>query len=96
MRLTRLFALLALLVACGCGSGRTVILKLQGDVPDAIVTINDRYVGKLSALSRRGIALPPGQYTLTVEQAGYFPFDQLVQIDEQPVVLQVRLVPIPD
>jgi hypothetical protein len=80
----------------GCASQRTVVLKLHGAEADALVTINDRYVDRLETLSRRGIALPPGTYRVTVEKVGFFPWDELVEIDEQPVERQVELTRIPD
>ena len=71
-------------------------MYVHGNTPDALVTINDRYVGKVGELSRRGIALPPGEYRVTIEQPGYFPHDELVAVDEEPVELKVELTPVPD
>jgi hypothetical protein len=73
-----------------------VVVKLQGEDDDALVTINDRYVGKLDVLSRRGIKLAPGTYRVTVEKVGYFPWDELVEVGDQPLIVDVDLVAIPD
>ena len=80
----------------GCTNQRTVLMHMQGEQTDALVTINDRYVGKLGEIVRRGIKLPPGTYRVTVEMVGYFPYDELLEVVEEPVTLPVRLVPIPD
>lgn len=80
----------------GCPSQQTVVVKLQGAEADALVTINDRYVGKLAVLQHRGIKLPAGTYRVSVEKVGYFPWDQLVEVDETPLTLDVTLVAIPD
>lgn len=80
----------------GCPSQPSVLVKLQGEADDALVTINDRYVGKLGELRRRGIKLPPGTYRVTIEQVGYFPWDRLVEVGAEPLSVDVELVAIPD
>lgn len=90
-----LFLCLLLPVPAAC-QPPPVLLRLKGNLDGALVTINDRYVGRLEQLRARGIALPPGEYRVTVEQVGYFPWDQLITVEEQPVELDVRLTPIPD
>jgi hypothetical protein len=87
--------LLAALLS-GCPSPQQVVVKLQGAEQDALVTIDDEYVDKLGVLARRGIKLPRGTYRITVEKVGYFPWDRLVQVGDEPLVLAVKLVPIPD
>jgi hypothetical protein len=87
------------LFAAGCGAGlKSVSLKVNGNVPDASVTIDDQYIGSLAYVMRRGVAMPPGKHRVTIEKVGFFPWDQLVDAPEagQPVVLDVQLVPIPD
>ena len=95
-RVVVLGAALAASGVVGCPSQRTVLMHMQGEQTDALVTINDRYVGKLGEIVRRGIKLPPGSYRVTVEMVGYFPYDELVEVEEEPVTLSVKLVPIPD
>ena len=80
----------------GCANQQTVLLRMQGEQTDALVTINDRYVGKLGEIVRRGIRLPPGPYRITIEQVGYFNYDELIQVQDEPVNLSVKLVPVPD
>ena len=81
----------------GCAAPAKVLMRIQGEPGEALVTVNDRYIGKLKRLSRRGIKLAPGAYRISVEQPGYFPHDQQVQLaeDETPT-LQIQLTPIPD
>lgn len=91
--------LLALTVAaCAPPKPPTVSLRVKGDVPDASVTIDDEYVGELSYVSARGVALPVGEHRITVERDGYFPWDQVVTAREgaPPIHLDVQLTPIPD
>lgn len=93
------FALLAVpLAACGAppAAPATVSLRLAGKPGDASVTINDRYVGALAFVAKRGVALPPGKHRITVEKAGYFPWDRLVDAKDGPQRLEVVLEPIPD
>jgi len=74
----------------------TVSLRLLGTPPDATVTIDDEYVGPLSVVMVRGVALPVGSHRISVEAQGYFPWDKIVEAKRQLVRLDVRLVPIPD
>jgi hypothetical protein len=74
----------------------TVSLRMQGAPPDARVTIDDEYVGPLSVVMVRGVALPVGDHRITVEAEGYFPWDKIVEAKSELVRLDVRLVPLPD
>lgn len=88
---------LAAVLAAGCGAGmQTVSLRVKGNIPDAAVTIDDQYLGSLAYVSKRGVAMPPGKHRVTVEKPGYFPWDRMIEATEQPVHLDVVLVPIPD
>ena len=86
-------AFVALLLS-GCATKKS-LMQLKGGESDALVTVNDHYIGKLGRL-QHGIRLEPGEYRVTVEKLGYFPFDQLVEVGEQPAQVEVELVPIPD
>jgi hypothetical protein len=76
----------------------TVSLRVKGNVADAQVTIDDRPIGPLGYVAARGVALPPGRHRITVEKTGYFPFDAVVEAKDkdQPIFLQITLVPVPD
>ena len=74
----------------------TVSLRVRGNVADAQVTIDDIPVGVLAFVAARGVALPPGRHRITVERTGYFPWDALVEAKDDPIYLQIALVPIPD
>jgi hypothetical protein len=90
-------AVLALAVATGCAANTaTTSLRMSGAVPDAAVTIDDEYVGVLANVQKRGVALPPGQHRVTVERAGYFPWDRLVEAEGERIQLDVQMVKIPD
>ena len=77
-------------------SAETVSLKVQGNVPDAQVTIDDLPIGALAYVAAHGVALPPGKHRVTVERAGYFPWDAVLEADDEPIHLDIKLVPIPD
>ena len=88
------------LAACGPAHGRAAVsLKVSrtAETPrDASVTIDEEYIGPLYYVAAHGVRLPVGQHRITVEKDGYFPWDQLVEADRQPIQLEVKLVPIPD
>jgi hypothetical protein len=88
--------LLLLAAACGPG-GKGVLMRFDGSPDDALVTVNDRYIGKLGRLEKAGLLVPPGEYRVTIEQVGYFPQDQLVVVtDTPPAPIHVELTEIPD
>jgi hypothetical protein len=78
--------------------GRTVSLRMRGEraCAEAEVTIDDQLIGPLGYVSVRGVAMPPGRHRITVEKRGFFPWDTVVEATEQPIYLDVVLVPIPD
>ena len=81
----------------GCAAPKRGLLRFAGDQKDALVTIDDEYVGKLGRLQRRGIKLPVGEHRVTIEKVGFFPFDQLIIIHaEQRQDMKVELTEIPD
>ncbi|MCL2779089.1 MAG: PEGA domain-containing protein [Polyangiaceae bacterium] len=76
----------------------TVSMRMTGGPPNASVIIDDQFVGVLAVVAARGVALPPGTHHVTVEAAGYFPWDKTTVVNEGDGVVRfdVRLVPIPD
>jgi hypothetical protein len=74
----------------------TVSLHLRGAPPEATVTIDDHFIGPLDVVAARGVALRKGTHRISVEAEGYFPWDKLVEAQDTPVELEVRLVAIPD
>ena len=95
---------LAFVIAAGCqllpatAPEETISLRVKGNVADAQVTIDDRPIGPLGYVAARGVALPPGRHRITVEKAGYFPWDSIVEaVDkDKPILLTITLVPVPD
>jgi hypothetical protein len=83
----------------GClGDARTTSLRVKGAPADASVTIDDRYLGSFVYVAAKGVALPPGKHTITVEKTGFFPWDRVVEAHDgdPPIRLDVTLVKIPD
>jgi hypothetical protein len=86
------------LAACAGRALRTTSLRVAGAPSDASVTIDDKYVGVFGYVAKRGVALPPGRHRITVEKAGFFAWDRLVEAHDgdPPIKLDVALVAIPD
>ena len=91
-------AALPLLCAAGCLRA-AVTLKLtpdQGTPADAKVTIDEQFIGLLGFVGARGVRLPEGEHRISVEREGYFPYDEIVVSDRQPIHLRVHLRRLPD
>jgi hypothetical protein len=95
-------ALLAL-AAAGCGNvivgsarAQTVALRFRGTPTTATVTIDDQRVGSLALVAARGIRVLPGRHRISVEAAGYLPFDAAIDANAEVVPVEVTLVPVPD
>ena len=90
----------AALGGCAQNVGRAAVtLTLQGSPQtpyDAMVIIDEEYIGPLAYVAARGVRLPVGEHRITVQKDGFFPWDELVVADRQPIKLHVELVPIPD
>jgi hypothetical protein len=63
---------------------------------DAVVTIDEEYIGPLGYVAARGVRLPAGKHRISIEKPGYFPWDRLVEAGTAPIKLDVELEPIPD
>jgi hypothetical protein len=86
------------IASCAATQLPTTSLRLRGARHDALVTIDEQYVGKFAMVARRGVALPPGRHRVSVERPGYFPHDVIVDVSpgQAPIVVQVNLEPIPE
>jgi hypothetical protein len=92
------------LVLAGCtnvivgteGRPQTVPVRLRGTPPDATVTIDDQRIGQLAFVAARGMRVAPGRHHVTVEAAGYLPFDAALDAKDAPVELDVELVRVPE
>ena len=88
------------LVGCQSGVGRPVVplrLTRSDRTPrDASVFIDEEFIGPLTFVVVHGVSLPVGKHRITVQKAGYFPWDRLVEADRQPITLDIVLEPIPD
>jgi hypothetical protein len=96
-------ALSGVLAAASCrpaetAHGPTMSLRLQGSPADAMVIVDDQGLGTLDFVAAHGVALPPGVHHLTVQAAGYFPWDHEVTAEAgAPLLrLEVALTPLPD
>jgi len=93
-------AWLALAGIAGCQAQRAAVrlsMDRAAQTPrDASVYIDEQFVGFLGFVAARGVRLPEGEHRITVEKVGFFPWDQLVVSDRQPIHLKVELRRIPD
>lgn len=72
-------------------------MSREAETPrDAAVFIDEQYVGRLGFVIQRGVRLPVGEHRITVQKEGYFPWDEIVVADREPIQLNVVLEPIPD
>lgn len=93
----RRLALLPLMAATGCAAPKLGVLKLAGSPDEALVTVDDKYVGKLGRLKQRGVRVNAGSHRVTLEANGRFPHDELVTVPgDGETRLEVQLEPIPD
>lgn len=70
--------------------------RAEGTPKDALVYIDEQFVGMLGVIAARGVRLPEGEHRISVEKTGYFPFDAIVVSDRQPILLKVSLLRLPD
>jgi hypothetical protein len=89
----------SMVVACGPPKEvKTISMRMVGSPPNASVTIDDIFVGRLDLVSARGVALPLGAHRVSVEAPGFLPWDKVVEAKEGagPLRLEVRLLATPD
>jgi len=98
-----LLAALAVLSLCaGCatmGLKSAVSMKVEREPSapkDALVYIDEQYIGTLGFVAQRGVRVPEGQHRVSVEKAGYHPYDTLIVSDRQPIALKVSMLKLPD
>jgi hypothetical protein len=99
-RMVDLVAGLSLALCVGCQAHRAAVslsVDRAANTPrDASVFIDEQFVGYLGVVAARGVRLPEGEHRITVEKVGYFPWDELVVSDRQPIHLKVELRRIPE
>jgi hypothetical protein len=95
MKSLALLAGALLLTGCPPPTAKTS-LRVGGAPLDASVTIDDQYIGAFAFVQAHGVALPPGKHRITVEKAGYFPWDRLVEGHGELMRLDVALVKVPE
>lgn len=96
-----LTSVIASVVVIGCGGAsappaKSVSVRFKGAPADATVIVDDVVLGNFDYVASRGIALPKGEHRITIQSAGYFPWDKLVIAAGDPIRLDVQLVKIPE
>lgn len=93
----RAWLLAATLVSCvPTYAEPRVSVRLSGTPPDALVTVDDQVVGPLALVAKKGLSVSRGRHRVSVERAGYFPWDRRLEADDGKIVLDVKLERIPD
>lgn len=81
----------------GLRSAVTMHVERHEDTPkDALVYVDEQYIGTLGYVAARGVRLPEGEHRITVEKTGFFPHDVVVVSDREPIHLKVRLLRLPE
>jgi len=78
----RLFGAVLLVVFAGCatmGAEPAGTLKLECNVPDAALLLDDEVVGRAGEIGKTGKSLRPGFYRVELRHPGYYPY--LAEID---------------
>jgi len=89
-------------LALGCatmGLRSAVPMKVErpeGTPKDALVYVDEQYVGTLELVAKNGMRIPEGEHRLSVEKNGYYPFDTIIVSDRDPIVVRVELLKLPD
>ncbi|HSC86324.1 MAG TPA: PEGA domain-containing protein [Polyangiaceae bacterium] len=90
----------ALLFGCATmGMRSAVSMKVTRDPKaprDALVYIDEQYIGTLGFVAQRGVRVPEGEHRVTVEKTGYYPFDAIVVSDRDNILLDVKMLALPD
>ena len=70
-------------------------LRVVAVPEDAVVQVNEQFVGSARVLAKRPTRLTPGKKRVTVEAPGYFPHDLEVVLEKGVTTVQIKLRPIP-
>jgi hypothetical protein len=84
----------------GCAStqkpkGPQAGLRTVVDPPNAIVQVDEHFVGAARVLDKRPAELAPGKHRVTVEAPGHFPHDLQVDLAPGVTTLNLKLRPTP-
>lgn len=81
----------------GLRSAVDMTVQVSENTPkEALVYIDGNYIGTLAAVEARGVRVPEGKHRFTVEKAGYFPFDAMIESGFDPIHLKINLLKLPD
>ncbi len=100
----KLFFLLASCVLTACGGSLVqrvdelppapvgeAFLQLRCSVPDAEIMIDGGFKGQLDGYIDGVLKLPQGRHRLTVSAKGYYPHHQVIELSDQPLLLEIAL-----
>lgn len=73
----------------------TASLRIVAEPDNAVVEVDERYVGTAHVLTVRPHTLPAGIHRITVRSPGYFPHDLEVDLPPGETMVQISLRPEP-
>lgn len=81
----------------GLRSAVSMKVERDPDTPkDALVYIDEQYIGTLAYVASRGVRVPEGEHRISVEKNGFHPYDVIVVSDREPLFLHVSLLRLPE
>lgn len=96
----RSLVLTSMLFAAGCAATQKAPrydaeLRVVAVPEQAVVSVNERFVGAARVLDKRPAKLTAGKKRVTVEASGYFPHDFEVDLKSGLTTVEVKLRPVP-
>ena len=91
-------AVIAFVVGCASMQPEAAgTLKIECNVPQAAVLLDDELVGRAGELAKTGKTLRPGFYRVEIRDPGYYPFFAEIDVPEGGgAVVKAQLYPLLD
>jgi hypothetical protein len=86
------------LVACGSRQQpreRPAELRVVAVPAEAVVQVDERFVGGARTLARKPAQVKPGKHRVTIEAPGYFPHDFELDLPVGVTSVEIKLRPVP-
>ncbi len=98
--LSTVAAIVVLLAFAGCATlhgEAAATLRVQCNVPDAMVLLDDGVVGQTGEIGKQGKSIRPGFYRVEIRHPSYYSYFGEIQVDEGgAAVVKAELHPLLD
>ena len=74
---------------------RPAELRVVAVPANAVVQVNEQFVGAARVLDKQPVKLKPGKKRVTIEAPGYFPHDLELDLPAGVTTIDIKLRPIP-